>query len=68
MSVKCLPPYTPLLCRKTGVCRGIPIFLNFARKHADCGYKRRGGSNVYLQSMFQAKIRKIPNFSDEIFS
>ena len=26
MSVKCLPPYTPLLYCKTGVCKGIPIF------------------------------------------
>ena len=25
--VKFIPPYTPLLYRKTGVCRGIPIFL-----------------------------------------
>ena len=33
MSVKYLPPYTPLLYRKTGVCRGIPIFLIFALKH-----------------------------------
>ena len=33
MSVKYLPPYTPLLYRKTGVCRGIPIFLIFAHKH-----------------------------------
>ena len=33
MSVKCVPPYTPLLYRKTGVCRGIPIFLIFAPKH-----------------------------------
>ena len=33
MSVKCIPPYTPLLYCKTGVCRGIPIFLIFAPKH-----------------------------------
>ena len=33
MSVECLPPYTPLLYSKTGVCRGIPIFLIFAPKH-----------------------------------
>ena len=47
MSVKC--PYTPLLYRKNGVCRGIPIFLIFAPKHR---LPRRGGSNVYPQSMF----------------
>ena len=28
-----IPPYTPLLCSKTGVCRGIPTFLIFAPKH-----------------------------------
>ena len=33
MSVKCIPPYTPLLYSKAGVCRGIPIFLIFAPKH-----------------------------------
>ena len=27
MSVKCVPPQTPLLYSKTGVCRGIPIFI-----------------------------------------
>ena len=26
-------PHTPLLYSKTGVCRGIPIFLIFAPKH-----------------------------------
>ena len=33
MSVKCVPPQTPLLYSKIGVCRGIPIFLIFAPKH-----------------------------------
>ena len=33
MSVKYIPPHTPLLYSKTGVCRGIPIFLIFAPKH-----------------------------------
>ena len=33
MSVKCIPPHTPHLYSKTGVRRGIPIFLNFAPKH-----------------------------------
>ena len=33
MSVTCLPPWTPLLYSKTGVCRGIAIFLIFAPKH-----------------------------------
>ena len=55
MSVYCIPPYTPLLYSKTGVRRGIPIFL-FLLQNIDCGYSleppRRGGSNVYPQSMF----------------
>ena len=51
MSVKCIPPNTPLLCSKTGVCRGIPIFLIFAPKHR-MWVLVRGGSNVYPQSMF----------------
>ena len=33
MSVQCIPPKTPLLYSKTGVCRGISIFLIFAPKH-----------------------------------
>ena len=33
MSVQCIPHYTLLLHRKTGVCRGIPIFLISAPKH-----------------------------------
>ena len=37
MSVRCIPSYTPLLYRKTEVCRGIPIFLIFTPK-IDCGY------------------------------
>ena len=32
MSVKCTPPYTPLLYSKTGVYRGIHFFLIFALK------------------------------------
>ena len=33
MSVQSIPTQTPLLYSKTGVCRGIPIFLIFAPKH-----------------------------------
>ena len=32
MSVQCILPDTPLLYSKTGVCRGIPIFLIFAQR------------------------------------
>ena len=52
-------PQTPLVYSKNGVCRGIPIFL-FLLQNIDCGYSleppRRGGSNVYPQSMLWAKI------------
>ena len=37
MSVECVPPHTPLLYSKTGVPRGIPIFLVFA-PNLDCEY------------------------------
>ena len=37
MSVKCIPPYTPLLFSKTGVFRGITIFSYFFL-NIDCGY------------------------------
>ena len=53
MSVKRIPPHTPLLYRKTGICRGVSIFLIFLflLQNIDCGYSleppRRGGSNVY---------------------
>ena len=57
MSVQCIPPHTPLIYSKTGVYRGIPIFLNFDPKHrlwvlVRTTSPRRGGSNVYPQSMF----------------
>ena len=50
MSVQCIPPQTPLLYSKAGVCMGIPIFLIFAPKHRL--WVLVGGSNVYPQSMF----------------
>ena len=48
-------PYIPLLYSKTGVYRGIHYFLIFALKHR-FRVLVRGGSNVYPQSMFCAKI------------
>ena len=43
---------------------GVYLFFLFLLQNIDCGYllepPRRGGSNVYPQSMFWAKIRKIP--------
>ena len=32
-SMQYIPPETLLLYKKTGVCRGIPVFLIFAPKH-----------------------------------
>ena len=42
---------------------GVYLFFLFLLQNIDCGYSleppRRGGSNVYPQSMFGAKTRKI---------
>ena len=60
-SVKCTPPYTPLLYSNTWVNRGIHCCLSFALKHRLWVLIRTpqlGGSNVYLQSMFWAKWKK----------
>ena len=42
---------------------GVHLFFLLLFQNIDCGYSleppRWGGSNVYLQSMFWAKIRKI---------
>ena len=50
---------------------GVYIFFFFLLQNIDYGYSleppRRGGSNVYPQSMFWAKRRKIANFSTENF-
>ena len=57
MSVKCIHTQTPLLYIKTGVCKGLQFFL-FSIQNIGCGYSleppRRGGFNVYPQSMFCA--------------
>ena len=72
MSMKCISPYPPepsLLYRKTGICRGIPIFLIFAQ-NTDCvtgNFHFLGSSYMYPQSMFCAKISKYQNFSAENF-
>ena len=61
MSVRCIPLYTPLLCSKNGVCRGIPIFLIFAPKHRLWVHVISEYSE-YPQSMFwsENKIIGIP--------
>ena len=61
-----LTPSTPLLYSKTGVYRGIHVFLILLKNNIECGYSleppRRGGSNEYPQSMFWAGIWKISKF------
>ena len=53
MSVKCLPPHTPLLYSKTGVCRGIPIFLIFALKHKIVGMcKNKKNIKIFQLNIF----------------
>ena len=67
MPVQYIPHRTPLLYRKTQVCKGIPFL--FLLQNIDCGYSLeqppQGGSNVYPKSMFWAKINKktYKNFS-----
>ena len=56
MSMQCIPHSTPLLNRKTGVCRVIPNLLIFDPKHT-----------LYPQCMFLGKILKISFFSNENF-
>ena len=54
LSVTSIPPYTPLFIAKLGY-EGVYLFLLFLLQNIDCGYSlephRRGGSNVYPQSM-----------------
>ena len=56
---------------KMGCTRVYQFFL-FLHQNIDCGYSleqpHRGGSNVYLQSLFLAKIRKISFFFMEYFN
>ena len=62
MSVKCIPLEPHFYIVKLGYA-GVYLFFLFLLQNIDCGYSleppQRGGSNVYPQSMFWAKIRKI---------
>ena len=63
MSVKCIPPLNPTFILKNGVA-GVHLIFLFLIQNIHCGYSlespQRGGSNVYPQGMFWAKIfRKI---------
>ena len=66
--MKIIPLRSPLLYSKTGVCRGITIFLIFVPKHRLWILVSRGGSNVYSQSRFEAKILKQSKFYSIKFS
>ena len=61
MSMKCIPPHTPLLYSKSGVYKGIPIFL-FLIQNIDCGYSLE----IYVSSKNKKNIKifllKIFNF------
>ena len=65
MSVQYIPLKPHYYIVKLGFA-GVYLFLLFLLQNIDCGYSleppRRGGSNVYPQSMFLAKLRKITFF------
>ena len=65
MSVKCIPPYVPLLYSKTRVCRGITIFLIFDPKHT-LWVLVRSAHTIYVVSKNKKHIKifllKIFNF------
>ena len=72
MPVKCITPYTPILYSKTGVYKGIPIFLIFVPNHRL--WPRRGGSNgeavltcTYNQG-FEQTYKNYHFFPNEIVS
>ena len=82
MSVKCIPPYTPLLYSKTGICRGMPIFLVLLQ-NIDCGYLLEPprqepvltsthnlcfGAKILVRKILKNDILKIFNFYNLKFS
>ena len=66
-------PLEPKFCiAKLGYAGVYLFFSYFLLQNIDCGYSleppRRGGSNVYSQTMFRAKVLKISKFFQEIFN
>ena len=63
MSVKCIPLIPHFYITKLGYAGVYLFFFLFLPKNIDCGYSletpRRGGSNVFLQSMFWSENKKI---------
>ena len=68
MSVKCIPPYTPLLYSKTGFAEVNLIFL-FLIQNIDCGYSLEPCATIHVLSKNKKNIKKIPmkfsNFTAE---
>ena len=66
MSMKSIPQLlTPLLYRKTAVCRGIPIFLIFDLKHRLWVHVRTASKRVPTMSE-NNKTKNFPKFSNFI--
>ena len=57
MSVKCIPPSTPLLYSKTGVCRGIQYFSYFCSKTLIVGTHK---NHLYVLSKIKKKYQYFP--------
>ena len=61
----CIPLEPHFYIAKLGYV-GVYLFFLYLLRNIDCGYSLeppwRGGSNMYPQSMFWAKIREISNF------
>ena len=68
VSVKCIPPHTPLLYSKTGVY----LFFLFSMQKIDCGYSLEQPQRAALactdNQCFEQKYLKYQNFSNEIFN
>ena len=60
MSMKCIPPHTPLLYSKTGNYRGVPIFLIVAPKHRLWVFVRT--ASVSTINVLSKNIKKHQNF------
>ena len=62
MSVQYIPPKTPLLYRKTGVCRGRPIFLFLLHIHVMSLKVASGRFFFHFREVFEKCIDYIGKF------
>ena len=60
MSMKSIPPHTPLLYSKVGVYRGIPIFLMFVPKHRLWVHVRT--ASAVLTRTHNQYVKNVKNF------